>query len=101
MESCHIARHVKAHQDDYIRRASLLIEAQLNCIHDNMLKTAINNAVGHRSNKRDILLLEDVCVFVDGEKQTTDVIKGLRFSIGRQKAREFYAKGKHSGTTGF
>ena len=39
-----------------------------------------------------VLPLEDVCVFIDDIKQTTDVAKDLRFYIGRQSTRKLYAE---------
>ena len=60
-----------------------MTEAQLNCICDGLTKAIINDAIGHGSNTIDILPLEDACVFVGGDNQTTDVAKGLIFSVGR------------------
>ena len=42
--------------------------------------------------QRLVLPLEDVCVFIDDIKQTTDVAKDLRFHIRRQSARKLYAE---------
>ena len=39
-----------------------------------------------------MLPLEDVCIFIDDIKQTTDVANALRFHMGRQSARKLYAK---------
>ena len=34
--------------------------------------------------------MELACLYIDGEKQTTDVAKGLRYQIGRRAARHFF-----------
>lgn len=85
--------HVKAHQDDRLRYDSLSIEAKLNVFCDKRAKQVLRRAaaagVDHPATFS--LPLESAVVIIDNEKQTADVAKELRYYIGKERARQFYA----------
>ena len=91
-------KHVKAHQDDVVRRGRLALEARLNCICDDMAKLAtvramINKVQGPRmDNPRQPLPKEAARVYIGEDKQTSALIKSLRYHIGKTQARELYQK---------
>ena len=97
-----IQHHVKAHQDEYTQFQDLSYEAQLNCYCNSLAKEEIeeywiNTLKAEEEGDtalpiRHSLPLELVRVSLNGVKQTTDVGKGLKQDIGRQQAKEFYAK---------
>ena len=77
IESCHLAHHVHANQDDYTWCSLFSLEAQINCMCGDLLKAAINVTIMHDTAPTETLPLKDVIVVINGEKQTTDVAKGL------------------------
>ena len=94
MTSTRDSKHVCAHQDESKLRSALSIESQLNCRCDDLAKAAVCEAMTEVAgpSQEYILPLENICVFIDDVKQTTDVAEDLRFHIGRQSARKLYAK---------
>ena len=79
------------HQDDRRSRRSLSLEAWLNCVCDELAKGAvIRAAMSTNIEKHPILPLEQATVYLCGEKQTTDITKGLRYHIGRAQAKQLY-----------
>ena len=105
MKSKYIQNHVKAHQDDHALLRNLTFEAQLNCICDHLAKHALSS---YHNNLADSdtraprlpvesrLPLEAARIYVDGEKQTTDVGKGLSYAMGRASARQYFSTKKKS-----
>ena len=82
--------HVKAHHDDFIDRKSPSLPAQLNCYCNDLAKRVVTAATLDSSFSSGNPPLESATLRIDGEKQTTDTTKGLRFHIGRRAARSFY-----------
>ena len=86
-------KHVYGHQDDRRSRRSLSLEAWLNCACDELAKGAVvRAAMSTNIEKHPILPLEQATVYLCGEKQTTDITKGLRYHIGRAQAKQLYAE---------
>lgn len=90
MKTSTTPRHVKAHQDDFVDRSTLPLPAQLNCFCDDLAKRAVNAAILSISFATGRLPLEQAALSIDGDKQTTDVCKGLRHHIGRRAARALF-----------
>lgn len=93
----HRIQHVKAHQDDHFDLHMLDLEEQLNYNCDLRAKRAVKNACsrkGERSSTIYSLPMESAAVYIEGEKQTTDIAKALRYHIGKANARRFYADEK-------
>ena len=90
----HKLKHVKGHQDDILRNIhSLDLEAHLNIDCDRRAKRAVATAVHQRKARRDVIYrlpLEAAALYIEGEKQTTDIASSLRYHIGKAKARQFY-----------
>jgi hypothetical protein len=85
--------HVKGHQDDYLVRASLSLEAHLNCRCDDLAKQAVDrNWQTRRETTSQLLPDEAAAVFVGGVKQTSEVGDNVRFEVGKQDARRFYVE---------
>ena len=87
----HLRHHVRAHQDDVKDRSLLSLPAQLNCHCDDTAKEALAEGILLGKTKTARLPLEKCTLFIDGEKQTTDVRHALGYHIGRKNARAFYA----------
>jgi hypothetical protein len=93
----HRTSHVKSHQDDHQHYSLLTIQSKLNCECDTRAKRAIYNAATRRLERSSIIYIlpmESAAVFIDGEKQTNDLAKELRYLMGKAKARQFYADEK-------
>jgi hypothetical protein len=85
--------HVKGHQDDYLARSQLSLEAQLNCRCDDLAKQAVErNWQTRRTPTSQLLPDEAAAVFVGGVKQTSEVGDNVRFAVGKQDARRFYVE---------
>ena len=98
IQSKYLLTHVKAHQDDHSLLSRLSLEARLNCLCDELAKTALQSywnelATGETTHvaAEPSLPLEVARLYVEGIKQTTDVAKGLSFSIGKKNARTYLA----------
>ena len=65
------------------------MEAQLNCLCDDLAKDVVIDGMLNGVNETHQLPLESAWVIIDGQKQTSDVTRGLRYSIGKHRAREF------------
>ncbi|KAL7530902.1 hypothetical protein ACHAXR_003737 [Thalassiosira sp. AJA248-18] len=91
MRSMHSHHHVKAHQDDNKRRETLSLEAQLNVFCDEQAKAVVVDSIGSSLSTQTTLPMEDIAVFFNGEKQTSDLLHGLRYHLGRARSRDFYA----------
>jgi endonuclease/exonuclease/phosphatase family metal-dependent hydrolase len=90
----HKLNHVKAHQDDTSRYDNLSLESKLNVDCDKRAKQAIRNAVEEGvdySQATSTLPMEAAAVYINGIKQTSDLAKELRYYVGQQRARQFYA----------
>ena len=90
-------KHVKGHQLKEIAFCHLKFEAKLNKHCDKWAKGAlteymldINRCVGAVGKKLQVLPLEAARVFIGGVKQTTDLAKGLRDTIGTASALAHY-----------
>ena len=86
-----VYHHVNSHMDRYLLWHQLSLAQQLNCMCDNLAKTAV-----HRSMRIDaprdpsyLLPREDAALFVDGFKQTSDPAKSIRYARGKAEARDF------------
>ena len=90
MKSTHLLHHVKAHQDDTKKIMDLPLEAQLNCYRNEKAKAAGVDGIMNGMETRQTLPMESACVFIGKNKQTTDLAKGLRYHIGKARARKFY-----------
>ena len=79
-------KYVRAHPDNSKQRSAHSIEAQLKCRCDDLAKAAVCEAMSEipGTPRSYILPLEDVSIFIDDVKQTTDVAKDLRHHIGRR-----------------
>ena len=78
---------------------NLKFEALLNTYCNRWAKTAIKEymcrgmrSVGSITRDLQSLPLESARVYLEGIKQTTDVAKGLRKTLGSARAKEFYVK---------
>ena len=90
MKSTHLLHHVKAHQDDTKKIEDLPLEAQLNCYCNEKAKADGVDGIMNGVETRQTLPMESACVFIGKNKQTTDLEMGLRYHIGKARARTFY-----------
>ncbi|MGB2419944.1 MAG: hypothetical protein ACPH9Z_07410, partial [Luminiphilus sp.] len=101
---------VESHQDRYKLWHQLTIEQRLNCCCDTLAKRAV--AEGMLGAQRDVssqlLPRESVAVVINGVKQTSDVARDARFTLGMQEAERLYTtppgprddRGRRSGRGG-
>lgn len=85
--------HVYGHQDTRKGWENLSLLEKLNCICDNLAKTALlqgTTADATLSRFGQRLPLEASAVFYGEDKITSDCGEEIRFQIGRKRAREFY-----------
>jgi hypothetical protein len=93
----HRIQHVKAHQDEHFALHMLDLEEWLNYDCDRRAKRAIRDAWSRKMERQSIIYtlpMEAAAVYIEGEKQTTDIAKALRYNIGKANARRFYADEK-------
>ena len=88
MKSLHLLHHVKAHQDDYKKRSDLPLEAQLNCHCDDLTKAGVTDRIINGVEEHQKLPLKLACVFINKNKQTIVLAKGLRHFIGKEQTKE-------------
>ena len=83
---------VQSHQDRYKFWHQLTIEQQLNCHCDSTAKAAVQHSLHCLDpwSKKQVLPCESAAVFVRGIKQTTDVARDVRFTLGLHDARALY-----------
>ena len=91
-KSTFLQEHVRAHQDTARSRTKLSLEARLNCICDDLAKDAVVHGIFNGVEEFQRLPLESAWVLIKGEKQTTDISKNLRFSIGQHNAKAYFEK---------
>ena len=86
--------HVDSHMDRYKLWRQLTLEQQLNCICDNLAKSAVHRSirVGFRVESY-LLPLEDIAIVVNGEKMTSNFDEEIRFDLSRRHARQFLTTG--------
>ena len=107
-KSTYVQHHVKSHQDRLKPWHKMTYREQLNKRCDDMAKKAILDHIAQQVARRNLgedtseeftacLPLEKASVFVGGDKQTTDVGKGLTQVIGHQQARKFYSTPNNKG----
>jgi len=83
--------HVKAHQDDSTDFNCLSKKSQLNCVCDYMAKEDIRTtSMSDHLPKSSPFPLEPICMFVEGEKITSDTTTQISFSAHRQLAKAFF-----------
>ena len=82
--------HVKAHQDDDADFSSLSRKSQLNCICDGLAKDDVRATAISKPQSTRPFPLEPICMFVKGEKMTSDTAPHIRFEAHKQLAKEFY-----------
>ncbi len=83
--------HVKVHQDESVSFANLSQKAQLNCIFYHTVKQQKALDGLDRPALSCMFLLEPICIFVRGEKMTSDTSKQLRFWAHCQLAHSYYS----------
>ena len=83
---------VESHQDRYKLWHQLTLVQQLNCLCDTLAKRAVADSLDPLSRPigKQVLPRESASIFVGGVKQTTDVAKAVRFTIGHSDAEKFY-----------
>ena len=80
----------KAHQDNYTSKNQLLLSSHINVEGNKTAEATVNDAIHNTTfDRRQTLPLEAACVFIRGNKQTTDVGKGLQYHIGKLKVQSF------------
>ena len=90
--------HVKAHQEDVIEWNHLSREAQLNCGCDLAAKGEITDIDPEQQLSQRQFPLEPVCLFIDGNKITTDSGPEIRYAAQLKEARDvFHERGVLSG----
>lgn len=83
--------HVKAHQDDSADFNSLSRKSQLNCVCDYAAKEDIRTtSISDHLPKSQPFPLEPICMFVGGEKMTSDTGPHISFGAYRQLAKAFF-----------
>ena len=84
---------VESHQDRLKLWFQLSLEQQLNCLCDSLAKEAVTSSLADLSPvTTGRLPRESVAVYVNGLKQTSDVSKDARYSMGKTEARRFYTR---------
>ena len=63
-KSIYLLHHVKAHQDDYKKRADLPLDAQLNCFCDDKAKEAVIEGIMNDIKEGATLPLKAASVFI-------------------------------------
>lgn len=81
--------HVDSHMDRFLLWRQLTLEQQLNCICDNLAKSAVARSIhfGQEQRGRQLLPREDTAVFIDGKKATSDFAKPIRYGLSKEHAR--------------
>ena len=86
-----VSNHVSSHMDRYLLWHQLSLPQQLNCMCDNLAKSAV-----HRSMRLDaardpdyLLPREGAALFASGFKQTSDPARAIRYAVGKSEARAF------------
>ena len=84
---------VKAHMDDVLDWTELTLAQQLNVICDDLAKAAARKAIQQHPNlyipPSQLLPHEQIAVYVDTFKQTSDPKEAIRYSCGKNLARRF------------
>ena len=86
--------HVKAHQDDNADFSDLSRKSRLNCVCDGLAKDDIRAKAMAKPTKAKPFPLEPICMYVGGEKMTSDTADQIRFEASRQLAKDFFQKQK-------
>ena len=97
MKIPNLLHHVKGHKDDHGRQSDIPLEAQLNCLHDNLANMAVVDEVIEGVKTRQKLPLESACIFTS-KKETTDMAKGLRHYIGKEKSKKCFCRERDHGS---
>ncbi len=84
--------HIKAHQDDQTSFQNLCRKAQLTCICNHAAKFRIAKDGTKKLEPGKMFPLESVCVFVQGEKMTSDTGGHIRYWAHHQLTRTYYQK---------
>ena len=88
---------VKAHMDDILEWGELSRMQQLNVMCDTLAKQAVAKAIKENPQQRrqfeeQLLPHEQIAVYVDSIKQTTNIAEPIRYSCGKLNARLFLIK---------
>jgi hypothetical protein len=87
-------QHVYGHQDRKKTWEQMTLLEKLNYKCDSLAKSAVHQGILECPSKvsvaRQLLPLESVAVFHDGQKISGEGGKELRFQIGKKEARQFY-----------
>ena len=83
-------RHVDAHQDREKNWDEMVREEQLNTVCDGGAKKKIFDVEDIESESQEPFPLEPVCVYVNGEKMTSDTGPEIRYAAHRVLAKELF-----------
>ena len=85
---------VQLHQDRYKLWQQLPLKQQLNCICDLLVKSAVQYSPHCLEPwlRKQTLPCRNSVIFIASLKQTTDVAKDVRFTLGYKDADTFYNK---------
>ena len=86
-----VYNHVNLHIDRLLLWHQLTLVQQLNCICDNLAKTAVHRSLCMDRHRDDDYLLprENAALFVDGIKQTSNPGRSIRYATGKAEAKVF------------
>ena len=73
------------------------MDVQLNCFCNDKANEAVTEGIMNGVKKGVTLPLEAASVFTGKNKQTTDLVKGLRYFIDKAMAREFHVERNSKG----
>jgi hypothetical protein len=98
--------HVQSHMDNVIKWHDLPRDQQLNVICDGLAKSAALQCIHKYSqttppSSLQRLPYEDVAIFVNAVKQTSDPASAIRFACGKDNAKHFLVSEKGWSTTQF
>ena len=82
--------HVKAHQDDDLKWNEMTRPAQLNTACDSKAKSTNRQQDITNLPKQQPFPPEPMCLFIDGEKMTSDTGSHVRYAAHKCLAREFF-----------
>ena len=92
-------KHISAHQDKTINYSSLDSMSQLNVDCDLLAKSALVRLTRNTQVQYDILLHEQMVIYVNGKKVTGDISKSPRNAVSHKYMQSFlHDKGTLHGT---
>ena len=83
--------HVDGHMDWYLLWHQMTLQQQLNCICNGLAKSAVARAIrlGMRRESKQLLSREDVAVYINGQKATSDFAEQVRYGLSKEHAKHF------------